>query len=250
MEKIDPFTKFYKDWALVTAGTPDRFNSMTIGWGSMGTIWGKNVITVYIRPDRYTWKFLQDRDTFTVSFYPEMYRDALMKMGRLSGRDTDKVAASGLTPKFLEDGISYQEASETFVCRKIYMAQMQYEDVPDVAKKIYQNGIEPHYIIMGEVTRHEVRAFRTDGEKTWLEDEAGQWLARLDHPAVGQGVVDLTHTVVDPAFGGQGIAGRLTQTVAEWLRSSGLKAKLTCSYAVKWFAEHPEYADVLAAPEG
>jgi flavin reductase (DIM6/NTAB) family NADH-FMN oxidoreductase RutF len=155
MNKIDPFERFNKDWALVTAGTPEHFNSMTISWGSMGTIWGKSIVTIYIRPDRYTWSFLKESDAFTVSFYPEECRGALLKMGTLSGRDTDKAAASGLTPQILEEGVTYAEASETFVCRKIYMAQMKYEDVPDAAKKIYQNGIEPHYIIMGEVIRHE-----------------------------------------------------------------------------------------------
>lgn len=155
MNKIDPFARFNKDWALVTAGTPEHFNGMTISWGSMGTIWGRSVITVYIRPDRYTWSFLKENDTFTVSFYPEACREALGKMGSLSGRDVDKPAAAGLTPKITEDGITFEEAEETFFCRKIYMAQMKYEDVPDAAKKIYRNGIEPHYIIMGEVIRQE-----------------------------------------------------------------------------------------------
>ena len=152
MTNINPFERFNRDWALVTAGTPGHFNSMTVSWGSMGTVWGKSVITVYVRPDRFTWNFLKESDIFTVSFYPEAQRPALEKMGTLSGRDMDKPAASGLTPKFLENGVTYAEASETFVCRKIYMAPMKYEDVPDAAKRIYVNGIEPHWIIMGEVT--------------------------------------------------------------------------------------------------
>ena len=114
MTNINPFERFNRDWALVTAGTPGHFNSMTVSWGSMGTVWGKSVITVYVRPDRFTWQFLKESDTFTVSFYPEAQRPALEKMGTLSGRDTDKPAASGLTPKFLENGVTYGEASETF----------------------------------------------------------------------------------------------------------------------------------------
>ena len=152
--QVDPFTKFEKDWALLTAGTKDRFNSMTIGWGSLGTVWNKDVLTVYVRPDRYTWQFMKDSDVFTVSFYPESCREALILMGRLSGRDGDKVAAAGLTPRFLPEGITFGEASETFVCRKIYMAPMAYGDVPPVAQRIYQNGVQPHWIIMGEVTEH------------------------------------------------------------------------------------------------
>ena len=149
---IDPFTRFDRDWALLTAGSKDSYNGMAISWGSMGTIWHKSIITVYVRPDRYTWKFLKDSGTFTVSFYPEPCRSALTVMGTLSGRDTDKAAAAGLTPRFLPDGVTFEEASETFVCKKIYMAPMAYDDVPPEAQKIYQNGIEPHWIIMGEVT--------------------------------------------------------------------------------------------------
>lgn len=149
--KINPFERFDKDWALVTAGTGERFNSMTVSWGSMGTLWGKPIITLYVRPDRFTCGFLRDNDTFTVSFYPEACRKALLAMGTLSGRDTDKPKAAGLTPKPVSDSVTYEEASETFVCRKLYMAQMRREDVPDEAKKIYQNGVEPHYIVMGEV---------------------------------------------------------------------------------------------------
>ena len=74
-EKINPFEKFNNEWALVTAGTKDNFNSMTISWGSFGTLWFKKVITIYIRPDRYTFKFLEENDTFTISFYDEEYKD-------------------------------------------------------------------------------------------------------------------------------------------------------------------------------
>ena len=149
--QIDPFAKFEKDWALLTAGSPERYNSMTIGWGAMGTVWNRDVVTVYVRPDRYTWAFLKDSQYFTVSFYPESCREALTVMGRMSGRDGDKAAAAGLTPRFLRSCVTYAEARETFVCKKIYMAPMAYEDVPPAAQRIYQNGIEPHWIIMGEV---------------------------------------------------------------------------------------------------
>ena len=152
--QMDPFTRFHTDWALLTAGTGVHFNSMTISWGSFGTVWGKDVVTVYVRPDRYTWQFLKENEHFTVSFYPESCREALSLMGSLSGRDGDKAAAAGLTPQALPAGVTYREATETFVCKKIYMAPMAYEDVPPEAQRIYQNGIRPHYIIMGEVVNH------------------------------------------------------------------------------------------------
>lgn len=148
---VNPFSCFDQDWALLTAGTLSSYNSMTISWGSMGTIWNKPIVTVYVRPDRYTWKFLKEHDLFTVSFYGEPYRDALMKMGRLSGRDVNKAEAAALTPTAAGGSVSFREAYRTIVCKKIYMNQLNRSELPPEAAKIYQNGIEPHYLIMGEV---------------------------------------------------------------------------------------------------
>ena len=78
--------------------------------------------------------------------------------------------------------------------------------------------------------------FKSNEAKTWLEDENGKQVAVLDHPEVRPGVVNLVHTEVDPS-------------VADSLREKGLKAELSCSYSIKWFAKHPEYADVLADPD-
>ena len=55
--KIDVFEKFSEQMALVTAGTIDHFNTMTIGWGMMGNVWGHTPgVTVYVSPNRYTWE--------------------------------------------------------------------------------------------------------------------------------------------------------------------------------------------------
>ena len=75
--------------------------------------------------------------------------------------------------------------------------------------------------------------FKSDKNRTWLEDENGRQIALLDHPEVRPGVVNLAHTEVDPSLGGQGIAGKITQAVADSLRDQGLKAELSCSYSIK-----------------
>ena len=148
----NPFTKFDKDWALVTAGTKEKFNSMTIAWGAMGTLWSTPVLQIFIRPNRYTFKFLEENDYFTVSFYDKKYKRALGIMGTKSGKDFDKVKLTGLTPKFLDNGITYEEASETYVCKKIYMKEMDKTKFPETEKitKMYKD--EPaHYVIFGEL---------------------------------------------------------------------------------------------------
>lgn len=151
MEEFNPFEKFDKEWALVTAGTKDKFNTMTISWGSMGTLWFKSVITIYIRPDRYTFEFLENSDTFTVSFFHEDKKNILGVLGRCSGRDMDKMRESGLTPKYLDNGITWGEAKKTYVCRKLYMEQMDKSKFPPDALKCYKDNGPAHYIIIGEV---------------------------------------------------------------------------------------------------
>ena len=157
MEKVDkisynPFKKFHEQWGVVTAGTKEKFNSMTISWGSMGTIWGKPMITVFIRPTRYTYEFIKSNEYFTVSFFDEKYRDKLSLMGNKSGRDIDKVKETGFTPKFLDKGITYEEASETFVLKKWYFQFMDASQIPDDVKKVYYTpGDETHYMFIGLV---------------------------------------------------------------------------------------------------
>ena len=137
-QELNPFVKFNDDWALVTSGSIDHFNSMTISWGEMGILWNKKVITIFIKESRYTLKFLKENDYFTVSFYEEKYRDALTKMGRLSGRDVKKDEEVGFHPITFKQGITYEEAKETYLCHKIYCKKMEYDDVT-------------HYIIIGEI---------------------------------------------------------------------------------------------------
>ena len=59
------------------------------------------------------------------------------------------------------------------------------------------------------------------------------------------GVVNIDHTFVDEALRGQGVAAQMMERIARSLRETGRKAIPTCSYAKKWFGQHPEYADVL-----
>ncbi len=78
-----------------------------------------------------------------------------------------------------------------------------------------------------------------------LYDESGERLARVEFPAVGENIVEVTHTVVDESVRGRGIAGQLMKELVKELREDGRKAELSCSYAVRWFEKHPECSDVL-----
>lgn len=145
------FEQYDKKWALLTAGDKDRFNTMTISWGGLGTLWNKPVATVYVRTSRYTNEFMKDNEYFTVSFYPEEYKKTLGVLGSKSGRDMDKIHESGLTPKEVENGITFAEAEVTLVCRKLICQRLEPDNmIPEIAKQFYENEAQ-HDMYVGEV---------------------------------------------------------------------------------------------------
>lgn len=124
---FNPFEKIGSQWMLLTAGDEKGFNTMTASWGGLGVLWGKNVATCYIRPQRYTKGFVDANDTFTISFYGEEYRNALNICGSKSGRDCDKVKEAGLTPCFVYGTTAFEEAELVFVCKKLYADEIKSE---------------------------------------------------------------------------------------------------------------------------
>ncbi len=148
----DSFKIFDREWALLTAGTIDRYNTMTVSWGGLGTLWGKPVATVYVKPVRFTHEFMEANEFFTVSFYPEKYRRALALLGSLSGRDGDKVARAGLTPKSLGHAVTFGEARATLICRKIYRQDLYKAAMPRDVVAAYYAAEAPHTMYIGEVT--------------------------------------------------------------------------------------------------
>ena len=151
----DVLSVFDKKWALLTAGDKEKFNTMTVSWGGLGTIWGKPVATVYVRKSRYTHEFMEDNDYFTVSFYPEEYRKVLTVLGSKSGRDMDKMQGSGLTAKEAEQSMTFEEAEVTLVCRKLFRQELKTENMlPEIAKTFYTGDAE-HDMYIGEIVEIE-----------------------------------------------------------------------------------------------
>ncbi len=147
----DIFTKFDKQWALLTAGDEESFNTMTISWGGLGTLWSKPVAFVFVRTSRYTHEFMDANEYFTVSFYPEEYRQVLGVLGSKSGRDMDKMKGSGLTAKKAGDSMTFEEAEVTILCRKLFMQKLDEANMPaDVVKSFYE-GQASHDMYIGEV---------------------------------------------------------------------------------------------------
>lgn len=155
---------FDEEWALVTAGVPGDVNTMTISWGSLGELWNKPVVTVYVSSSRYTHQYMEKNDYFTVAFFAPEHRDALQYLGSRSGRDGDKIKDSGLTLEWLESGLpSFKEADMVIEARKIYGAPFNPAGFGDVPTKAYESGrmgIHSEYI--GEI------------EHIWVRGRAGE----------------------------------------------------------------------------
>lgn len=108
-----------EDWMLITAGNDQQFNMMTAGWGGLGSMFGKPVAFCFIAPTRYTCQLMEKNDTYTLTFYTEAYRDALKLCGSKSGKEVDKVKATGLTPITTPSGSkAFSEAWLIIECRK------------------------------------------------------------------------------------------------------------------------------------
>lgn len=157
--EVSPFTKFDKEWALVTAGTEGNANTMTVSWGGLGTLWSRPVATVYIRPQRYTKQFVDENDRFTVSFYAPEHKRALGVLGTKSGRDGDKVAEVGFTPVQVAGEPAFEEAELVLVCRKLYADEVRPENFVDasVDAEIYPKH-DYHTLYIAEVEHAFVRA--------------------------------------------------------------------------------------------
>ena len=109
------------DWMLITAGTRESFNTMTASWGAIGILWNKPVAVCFVRPQRYTFGFMEKSDIYTLCFFSEKERDILDYCGSTSGRDTDKIKNTGLKPLFTEKGVIYYEQARLVLeCKKLY----------------------------------------------------------------------------------------------------------------------------------
>ena len=149
----NPFKLIGSDWGLVTAGDSDALNTMTISWGGVGIMWNKPVAFTFIRPQRYTYEFLERGDCFSISFFDETWRKALSFCGSKSGRDYDKPKETGLTPAFTEDGVPYfEQARLVLVCKKLYGQFLNEESVIDAAAtQTFYNGDDYHKMYVSEI---------------------------------------------------------------------------------------------------
>lgn len=161
--KINPFDFFGKGHVLVTAGDIDERNSMTIAWGTIGTLFSKKVAIIFIKESRFTNHLIQKSLYFTLSFLSNKYNKELGIMGTLSGKDCDKYKLTGLNPVYDNDKFcSYiKESDMVFKCKKI--SELKFSEDAIFDKEIiekYYSGTDSnnfHHVYVGEIVSYLVK---------------------------------------------------------------------------------------------
>jgi flavin reductase (DIM6/NTAB) family NADH-FMN oxidoreductase RutF len=170
MKIIDPynidesvFRLLDKDWMLITAGDKDHFNTMTASWGGFGIMWNQPVAFIFVRPPRYTFQFLEQYERFTLCFFGQGFRDILNFCGSKSGKNTDKIAHTGLIPAVTENGsIFFQGARLVFECRKLYYHDLQPDHFLDPKIESNYPRKDYHRMYLGKI------------EKSWIMEDNSQ----------------------------------------------------------------------------
>ncbi|NOY74862.1 MAG: flavin reductase family protein [Kiritimatiellaeota bacterium] len=148
-----PVSLWSGQWLLLTAGSPDKFNMMTVGWGSIGCMWSKPFVQVVVRPQRHTRTFMDGFDSFTLCAFPEKYRADLKTLGTVSGRDGDKLRLTSLSLRRSErvQAPSYNEASLVLECRKMYRQVMSSDCFLDASIQDNYPDADYHIVYFGEI---------------------------------------------------------------------------------------------------
>ncbi len=152
---VKAYAHWANQWMLLTAGDFDEghFNTMTIAWGSFGTMWSKPFAQVVVRPTRYTYEFMEQYDTFTLCAFAKQYRQALGLLGSKSGRDGDKIGEAGMTPISSSQVAApgFAEAELIVECRKIYWDDFEPKQFldPSIENKYPLNDY--HRVYFGEI---------------------------------------------------------------------------------------------------
>jgi flavin reductase (DIM6/NTAB) family NADH-FMN oxidoreductase RutF len=168
MKLVDPRTLSLDVWnvfneknALLTAGDRNRCNTMTVGWCQVGRLWNIPVCTVYVRPERYTYGFIDAADYFTISILPaEHKKTTMVYCGTKSGRDVDKFNDCGLTLAYGAGDAPYVEEAElVLVCKKLYAQDIDVSCIVDGGPVLPFYGEQDgwHRIYTGEIVEAYVK---------------------------------------------------------------------------------------------
>ena len=134
------FTLVGKDFYIITAGNEDHFNSMTGSGGGLGMLFKKPTAWCLFRADRYTLELIRKEQTYTMSYFPEEYKQQMLFLGSKSGRDSEKMKEVELTSIQTPSGdITFKEARLILECKLTQITTPQPVDFYAQEAKNYIN---------------------------------------------------------------------------------------------------------------
>ena len=138
---------------LVTQGKDHKANVMTIGWGTIGAIWGKPVFIVLVRPSRYTYSRLEEVQEFTVNVPSKKLTEAAVYCGTVSGRDEDKFGEMNLTATALHEVRVpiIEECDIHYACRILHQHNLNPETLESSIKRKFYPENDFHRVYYGEI---------------------------------------------------------------------------------------------------
>ena len=153
-ELKDNFVKMISnDWALLSAGKSDDFNTMTVSWGGIGELWNKDVCFVFVRPQRYTYEFMEKNGYFSLSFFGGEYKKELGVCGSKSGRDIDKISETGFSPIDLGKAVGFEQAKVNIVLKKLAYQDMKPDGFIDESIMSNYATNDFHRVYIGEIVK-------------------------------------------------------------------------------------------------
>lgn len=144
-------------WFLLTSGDFEKnhYNTMTVAWGYFGVMWNRPMAVVVVRPTRFTYEFIEQYDSFTLTAFDKKHKKDLMLLGTKSGRDGDKIGETKLTAigSSKVASPSFNEAELIVECKKVYQDDFKPENFIDPSIDKNYPLKDYHRMYFGEVTQ-------------------------------------------------------------------------------------------------
>jgi flavin reductase (DIM6/NTAB) family NADH-FMN oxidoreductase RutF len=138
---------------FVTTGKDGEPNVMTIGWGTIGSIWGRPIFLALVRPSRHSHSLLEEVSEFTVNVPPRELASAVSHCGTVSGIDHDKFDEAKLTvtpsrtvkPPIVEECVIHYE------CRVVHKNDLVPESLTQAIRDDFYEQGDFHRVYFGEI---------------------------------------------------------------------------------------------------
>ena len=150
--ELSPFEAIGRQWMAVTTEKDGKANAMTASWGGVGVLWGKNVVYIFVIDTRYTKEFIDNGETFSLTFLDESNKGALKYLGAVSGRDENKIENARMHLDYCKGTPYIDEGNLVFICRKLSATKITPDQFIDssIESSWYADG-NLHTMYVGEI---------------------------------------------------------------------------------------------------